>query len=286
MPRRRRTRTQRELERKAAAQAESEKHVRDLIEAHESVRADSGARSARLADVSVRYAIGVRVLEAALIEKNGWQRSSGGDLGQYALGIYLAYLALDDGSLFLAGLGLFGVTWVVGRLRDLGIEASVDSWARTHGVAAALLKRALIELDRLEAAATDVALRERRAKEKADQLHARGAHRITAEGVHGGIVYVVSNPSIPGKVKVGMTTRPMSDRLAELFATAVPTAFELEAGWPVRDPRSAEAKAHEVLDAHRTSIDREFFNVEAQVAVSRISGLLGPPSLGKRRAAS
>lgn len=44
----------------------------------------------------------------------------------------------------------------------------------------------------------------------------------------GSFVYVLTNPSMPGLVKVGKTTTSPGQRMAELHTTGVPTAFELE----------------------------------------------------------
>ena len=45
-----------------------------------------------------------------------------------------------------------------------------------------------------------------------------------------GYVYVLSNPRMPGLVKVGCSTRPVDERVAELnSATAVPAPFVVEA---------------------------------------------------------
>ena len=42
-----------------------------------------------------------------------------------------------------------------------------------------------------------------------------------------GIVYVLTNPSMPGMVKIGMTERSEMDaRLKELYTTGVPLPFD------------------------------------------------------------
>jgi hypothetical protein len=38
-----------------------------------------------------------------------------------------------------------------------------------------------------------------------------------------GIVYVLTNPAIPGMVKIGKTCRGMAARLNELYSTGVPS---------------------------------------------------------------
>lgn len=44
-----------------------------------------------------------------------------------------------------------------------------------------------------------------------------------------GIVYLLTNPAMPGLVKIGMTERDSMDaRLRELYSTGVPVPFECQ----------------------------------------------------------
>lgn len=44
-----------------------------------------------------------------------------------------------------------------------------------------------------------------------------------------GIVYLLTNPCMPGLVKIGMTTREdMDSRIKELYSTGVPVPFECQ----------------------------------------------------------
>jgi hypothetical protein len=82
-----------------------------------------------------------------------------------------------------------------------------------------------------------------------------------------GHVYLLSNPSMPGLVKVGFTERPLEERLAELSAaTGVPTPFVIEYSILVEDQCTAEEEIHAALDAYRVNDGREFFRVEAREA--------------------
>lgn len=89
-----------------------------------------------------------------------------------------------------------------------------------------------------------------------------------------GFVYVLSNPSMPGLVKIGKTTRSPESRAFELFQTGVPTPFEVE--WSVFSPdcHGMEAEAHTRLCDLRVSNSREFFRCEAGVARSVLADLL------------
>jgi hypothetical protein len=82
-------------------------------------------------------------------------------------------------------------------------------------------------------------------------------------------VYVLTNPSIPGQIKVGMTKGDPKKRARELHSTGVPTPFELAAVWkvPEGDERKYEREAHNALKAFRVSRAREFFQVELSDAL-------------------
>lgn len=90
-----------------------------------------------------------------------------------------------------------------------------------------------------------------------------------------GWLYVIENPSIPGMVKVGMTTRTPEERAAELHATGTPTPFVVAHAWQVDDVTEAERAAHAALRRFRVSSDREWFTVPATAAVEALTGVLG-----------
>lgn len=74
-----------------------------------------------------------------------------------------------------------------------------------------------------------------------------------------GFVYFLTNPSMPGLVKIGHTTQDVETRLRQLNSTGVPNPFLLAACVSVVDPARTEAELHVLLAAHRHSNDREFF---------------------------
>lgn len=85
-----------------------------------------------------------------------------------------------------------------------------------------------------------------------------------------GHVYVMSNPSMVGLLKVGFTTGPVSKRMAELSGvTSIPTKFQVE--WScavVGNAWAVEQRAHAHLSD--TKVGKEFFKVsisEAKTAV-------------------
>src|SRR5271168_5325297 len=90
-----------------------------------------------------------------------------------------------------------------------------------------------------------------------------------------GYVYILSNPSMPGLVKIGKTTTAPSQRMQELHSTGVPTPFELEFAVEVADCHASERAAHGALNQHRVSVNREFFEVSARQAILAILPVLG-----------
>lgn len=81
-----------------------------------------------------------------------------------------------------------------------------------------------------------------------------------------GYVYCMSNPSMPGMLKVGMTMRSPLDRAKELFATGVPTPFKVEIAKKVLNPKQKEKTLHILLSKYtdRVSPNREFFRVSVE----------------------
>lgn len=82
-----------------------------------------------------------------------------------------------------------------------------------------------------------------------------------------GYVYILINASLPGLVKIGITSRDPFARAAELHTTGVPTAFTVVAALLVADPADTEAYLHRALDAERVDQGREFFRTPVQTAV-------------------
>jgi hypothetical protein len=89
-----------------------------------------------------------------------------------------------------------------------------------------------------------------------------------------GTVYILSNPSMPGLLKIGWTDRNPADRVAELSAsTGVPTAFVLEFHTSLDDAQSAERKIHMRFGEQRVNGSREFFSVSLTEVVAELKQL-------------
>jgi Meiotically up-regulated gene 113 len=81
----------------------------------------------------------------------------------------------------------------------------------------------------------------------------------------GEIVYILTNRSMPGIVKIGRTTGSASQRASNLRTTGVPTAFEVYYAAFVDDAVSVEASMHRQFASHRVDGGREFFKVEPRL---------------------
>ena len=78
------------------------------------------------------------------------------------------------------------------------------------------------------------------------------------------IVYVLTNPAMPGIVKIGMTDRNVKLRMAELYSTGVPLPFECVAALEVADQQASrvEDALHSAFGPHRINASREFFRID------------------------
>lgn len=85
-----------------------------------------------------------------------------------------------------------------------------------------------------------------------------------------GWLYLMTNPAMPGLVKVGMTTRSPEERAQELASTGVPMPFTVAAAWAVDDVRAAERAAHAALARHRVDDAREWFRLSADQAIAAL----------------
>lgn len=79
-----------------------------------------------------------------------------------------------------------------------------------------------------------------------------------------GIVYVLSNPAMPGLYKIGITGREeLRQRLRELYAsTAIPVPFECEYARRIDNYKQVEKALHTAFRTDRVNPDREFFRTE------------------------
>jgi hypothetical protein len=84
-----------------------------------------------------------------------------------------------------------------------------------------------------------------------------------------GIVYVLTNPAMPGLVKIGMTNKESVDaRLKELFNTSVPVPFECEYACKVTETAKVEKALHIAFHPYRIHSQREFFEINPEQAIA------------------
>lgn len=91
-----------------------------------------------------------------------------------------------------------------------------------------------------------------------------------------GYVYVMTNSSIEGQVKIGKTTRDPYERAKELSsATGVPTPFVVVYYKPFKDCHFAEKMIHQYLEkkGYRISNNREFFNMSIPDAIDVVQSM-------------
>lgn len=89
------------------------------------------------------------------------------------------------------------------------------------------------------------------------------------ENTFPGIVYVLTNPAMPGLVKIGKTTRGTVDaRLNELYSTGVPVPFECAYAGRVDDESKVEKAFHLAFGPYRINPRREFFQIEPEQAIA------------------
>lgn len=94
------------------------------------------------------------------------------------------------------------------------------------------------------------------------------------------MVYVLTNETMPGLIKIGLTTRPIAERLAELRgASGVPGRFVVEALFEASDPAALERAVHEALADTRYSNDREFFRGSPAAGIAAVREHAGHPPI-------
>lgn len=87
-------------------------------------------------------------------------------------------------------------------------------------------------------------------------------------------IYVLSNPSMPGLLKIGYTKNTPEERAQQLSnATGVATPFVVEYGFRCHEGQFLEEEIHARLDSYRVANNREFFMIELHEAIGAITEL-------------
>lgn len=90
-----------------------------------------------------------------------------------------------------------------------------------------------------------------------------------------GYVYILSNESMPGLVKIGKSINGGKSRALNLYQTGVPQPFNLEFELFAPNPSEIESLAHERLQSYRVNFGREFFKIEVSEAIHCIMDIFG-----------
>lgn len=104
----------------------------------------------------------------------------------------------------------------------------------------------------------------------------------TKKEENAGIVYALTNPAMPGLVKIGMTSRmEIAQRMKELYSsTGVPLPFECVYACEVKDFAKAEKALHIAFAPDRINPNREFFKIDTERVIA-ILEILGPNNMKK-----
>ena len=83
-----------------------------------------------------------------------------------------------------------------------------------------------------------------------------------------GIIYVLTNPAMPGIVKIGKTNQETVEfRMAQLYNTSVPVPFECAYAAKVDSIDDVEKALHTAFSPSRINSKREFFTIEPEQAI-------------------
>lgn len=94
---------------------------------------------------------------------------------------------------------------------------------------------------------------------------------VTTDGQGDDIIYILSNPSYPGLLKIGYTRKEIGIRIHDLSkATGVPTPFKLEYIFKCTNGLELESEIHKHLKEYRPNNYREFFDIQLKHAVEAI----------------
>ncbi len=83
-------------------------------------------------------------------------------------------------------------------------------------------------------------------------------------------VYILSNPSMPGLLKIGYTAKTVEERMRELQTTGVPKPFKLEFKIETDNGILLESHLHKTFRQYREGSDREFFRIPLLDVIKRI----------------
>ena len=97
---------------------------------------------------------------------------------------------------------------------------------------------------------------------------------VPSKGEGNEIIYILSNPTYPGLLKIGYTRKEIGIRLKDLSkATGVPTPFKLEYMFKYSGGMELENEIHLYLKEFRPNNQREFFEIDLSKAIEAVEFL-------------
>ena len=89
-----------------------------------------------------------------------------------------------------------------------------------------------------------------------------------------GIVYIISNPAMPGLGKIGKTSN-LESRMSSLYSSGVPLPFRCVYAKKVKDYSFVERKLHSGLRLARENMNREFFRIAEDEVINLLEMMPG-----------
>jgi hypothetical protein len=106
--------------------------------------------------------------------------------------------------------------------------------------------------------------------------HLRSDERPEYLNKNTGYIYILTNESLPGLIKIGCTSKVPEVRASRLSrSTGIPTPFSVAFKLLVNDFRKMERKIHKKLERHRVADNREFFKMSVEEAATVIRSVAG-----------
>jgi T5orf172 domain len=90
-----------------------------------------------------------------------------------------------------------------------------------------------------------------------------------------GYIYCLSNPAMPGLLKIGYTEKTVEERVKSLYSTGVPMQFVIELKKYVYEPRKKEQYLHMLFTQYRCDKKREFFAIPLSLVKSEFHKIEG-----------
>jgi hypothetical protein len=92
------------------------------------------------------------------------------------------------------------------------------------------------------------------------------AAKATFGGAPTTIVYILTNPAMPGLIKIGQTDGDVEARVGQLYTTGVPVPFNCYYACRLDAAKGWERRLHKAFEIMRVNPKREFFEMEAEQA--------------------